>query len=516
MAKNITIKSKQPFSNYFCGKRVRNSIYFNPTDEYEIIGIISSLNPNKASGVDDIPTKLIIAAKYILALYLTEIINSFLAKGQYLKLLALYLYIYKGGSKNEPKNYRPISILTSFNKIFETIFKRRLMGFWNKYNVFSPTQFGSRESFSTTLAITHFRECILNELDSNMNICAVFMDLAKAFDTVNHDILLFKLEQYGIRGVANDLLKSYLSNRKQLVSGDVASSSLLEIDIGVPQGSVLGPILFLIYINDLSHCSNLNSTLYADDSVLMLSHKNVNILKSIMEMELSKLNIWLSSNQLSLNLSKTKFMLFTKSSQNIAIQIDGCDLMHSHCVKYLGVYLDDKLNWYKHIQHLETKLSAATGAIYRLRKYLPYFVLIPVYYNLVYSHLQHAIICWGSTYKSYLQKVQVKQNRIAKILSNKFGKKTSLKPLFKKLKLLKLDEIYSLEVAKFMAKIHFNKLLEFCGDCLKNFMKLSSIHTYSTRSALSNNYHVPQTNYCKTDQSLKVSGAKIWNNLPIT
>ena len=149
-----------------------------------------------------------------------------------------------------------------------------------------------------------------------MNICAVFMDLAKAFDTVNHNILLFKLEQYGIRCVANDILKSYLSNRKQLVSDDVASSSFLGIDIGVPQGSV---ILFLIYINDLSHCSNLNSTLYADDSVLMLLHKNVNTLKSNMETELSKLNIWLSSNQLSLNISKTKFMLFTKSTKNIAI-----------------------------------------------------------------------------------------------------------------------------------------------------------------------------------------------------
>ena len=166
----------------------------------------------------------------------------------------------------------------------------------------------------------------------------------------------------------------------------------------------------------------------------MLSHKNVNTLKSNMEMELSKLNIWLSSNYLSLNISKTKFMLFTKSTKNIDIQIDGCDVIHSHCVKYL---LDDKLNWYKHIQHLETKLSAVTGAIYRLRKYLPCPVLIPVYYSLVYSHLQYAIICGGSTYKSYIHKLQVKHNHIVKILSSKLGKKTRLKPLFKKLNFLK-------------------------------------------------------------------------------
>ena len=165
------------------------------------------------------------------------------------------------------------------NKIFETIIKQRLITFWTKYNVFVPTQFGFRENLSTTLAIAHLHELIISELDNDRSVCTILMDLAKAFDSVNHNILLFKLEQYGVRGVANNLLGSYLSNRKQFVHGDGFSSSLLDIDIGVPQGSVLGPILFLIYINDLCYCSDFKTTLYADDSVLTLSHKNVNRLQ---------------------------------------------------------------------------------------------------------------------------------------------------------------------------------------------------------------------------------------------
>ena len=152
------------------------------------------------------------------------------------------------------------------------------------------------------------------------------MDLAKAFDTVNHKILLNKLEQYGLRGVANDLMKSYLTNRKQFISGNGFSSSLLGINIGVPQGSVLGPILFLIYINDLSNCSNFATTLYADDSVLTLSHKNINCLQNILNCELTKINSWLKSNQLSLNVDKTHFLLFTKRKHEIAVEINGSQI----------------------------------------------------------------------------------------------------------------------------------------------------------------------------------------------
>ena len=294
----------------FFGKRVLNSLYLESTDVYEVTDVISSLNPHKSLGVDDIPTKLITATKHVLSPYLSKLINYCLKNGRYFDELkiARVTPLHKGGSKSDLQNYRPISVLTSFNKIFETIIKKRLLKFWNKYNVFTATQFGFRENYSTTLAVTQFCKHIRNETDQNNNVCAIFIDLAKAFDTVNHKILLFKLEQYGIRGLANELIQDYLTNRKQYVHANGVSSLLENINNGVPQGSVLGPILFRIYINDIVDCSNFNVTMYADDSVLTLAHKNINTIQSNLKVKIPKIDLWLIANQLSLNVNKTKFL----------------------------------------------------------------------------------------------------------------------------------------------------------------------------------------------------------------
>ena len=170
------------------------------------------------------------------------------------------------------------------------------------------------------------------------SLCAIFIDLAKAFDTVNHKIFLSKLEQCGIRGLANEVIRDYLTNRKQYVHANGVSSLLENINIGVPQGSVLEPILFLIYINDIVDCSNFNATLYADDSVLTLAHKNINTLQSNLNIEIPKINSWLIANQLSLHVNKTKFLYFGKSKQKLEINIQHSKINQTDSIKYVGVY----------------------------------------------------------------------------------------------------------------------------------------------------------------------------------
>ena len=198
----------------------------------------------KPPGFVSIPTRLIKDAKCIISPHLTRIINASLISGKYPDLLkvAKVTPLHKGGPKSELTNYRPISVLSPFNKIFETVIKNRFIKFWDKYNIFSPTQFGFRQNYTTSLAITLLHEYILRKLDDRQVICGIFMDLAKAYDTVDHDILLYKLEHYGIRGVAHDLIKSYLDNRKQVVTINNFDSKENVVEIGVPQGSVLGPV----------------------------------------------------------------------------------------------------------------------------------------------------------------------------------------------------------------------------------------------------------------------------------
>ena len=367
-------------------------------------------------------------------------------------------------------------------------------------------------------SLKYLNEIILEERENNNSVCGVFLDFAKAFDCVNHQILINKLEHYGIRGNALKLLCSYLTNRLQYTSNDLAqvSSEHQTITTGVPQGSVLGPFLFLVYINDLPNCCNSKMLLYADDSTLLCAETNISTLKSKIENEICKIENWIRLNKLTLNYNKTNCILFSHNKcdaqNNFCINSSNGPISIRSSVKYLGVMIDHKLSWKFHTKFVAEKLCMARGILCKLRHCAPQAVLKSIYYSIAYPYIQYGITSWGNAASKYLQKVQVQQNYILKIVTNTLFFKTKSLPLYSQLKLLKVHNVYSLEVLKFVYK-YKKKILPKCFD--KYYLPASQIHDYSTRFALDHNWAAaPLFHKNITQRSIKFEGYKIWNNLP--
>ena len=343
----------------------------------------------------------------------------------------------------------------------------------------------------------------------------LFIDLKSAFDTVNLNILIKKLEHYGFRGKILNLLVSYLHNRKQYIKCGDIESCLLDVVCGVPQGSVLGPLLFILYINDIDNCSSFESVLFADDAALLLAAENIKLLKKAVNTEVKFLHEWLITSKLTLNLSKTKYMLFAnknvltnKMRKKFKITIGKYTIHEVDQIEYLGVILDRNQNWNHHAEYLVTKLSSAAGAMYRIRNFLPMDARLLVYNALVASHLQYSITAWGTCSSTIFNKLQKIQDRIIRYMTFS-PPHTILDSKYKHLKILKVHEILFYETAKFMHRVHKNQMPLAFHDYFQVIA-----HSYNTRTRANVGFALPRPRTERGKRSLKYTGIETWSRVP--
>ena len=316
------------------------------------------------------------------------------------------LPIYKSDDKTNFTNYRPISILPCFSKFLENIMYHRLMSNLIKYDILNSLRYGFRSKHSTFMAILELTNHIFEASERNSLIIGVFIDLKKAFDTVNNSILLDKLNFYGIRGIGSlSLFQDNLNSRCQFELAN-CRSSLQTIKCGVPQGSVLRSLLCLIHIIDIFASSILFSfILFVDDTTLFLGHNNISQLFSIVNCELSIVATWLKANKLTLHLDKTKFITFHPSrkkinSSNLTTCIDNSTIQRSEHTKFLGVIIHQNLLWQPHIKVVLSKITKSIGIIIKLRQFLLSNTLCTLYNSLILPYLQYCSIIWASTYSA--------------------------------------------------------------------------------------------------------------------
>ena len=444
---------------------------------------------------------------------LKHIFNNSLQKGVFpdSMKIARVIPILKTGDAQEFSNYRPVSILPQFSKILEKIFHNRLMSFLNDKQILYNGQFGFRKNHSTSMAILELVEEMTTAMDNSQSSVAVFIDLKKAFDTVDHNILLKKLEKYGIRGLAYSWIHSYQTNRRQYVSINGTNSTCLNIACGVPQGSILGPILFILYINDMCKVSPLlKCIIFADGTNFLYTGDDIAEICKTVSTELAKLSTWFNANKLSLNVSNTNFMVLSRKKINntLTVSINGTNIERVYITRFLGVLIDHQLDWTDHIKMIKNKIAKNVSVMNRVKHLLNSHALYSLYCTLIMPYLNYCCEAWGNTYKSRIHPLHMLQKKAIRICKHE-GYLSHTRPIFLYFKTLCVYDMIDYNNMVFMFKAHNNLLPD---RILCYFKRVCDSHNHNTRNK-NNNYKIKYSRTSQKAACISIKGPKLWNQL---
>ena len=513
------------FNNYFCtiGSTLDQIIPFtdsdplryvntsnetfllNPVSCNEIENILNDLK-NSRQSLNCISIPILKEISTVIAPILADLINACFVSGVFPKIFkkALVLPLFKKGSITEISNYRPISILPTFSKVIEKCLKVRLTHFLSSNNILAPQQFGFQTGLSTEDAILNFLEHIYANINNKLSSIGIFVDFQKAFDTVNRDILLQKLEKYGIRGNALDIFASFLSDRFQSVKIGNSISENKQINIGIPQGSVLGPLCFLVIVNEIPLISNFSSScMFADDTSFLFSHADFDNLFEDCNLGLESFFDWCCANRLSVNISKTKYMIFSNNQlPNITpdLCLNNIILENVSSIRFLGIELDKNLKFNQHILDISKKISKTAGIIRKLNDFFPRNVLISLYYSLIEPHINYCCLVFGGTYNSHLDPLLIAQKKCIRAVAGA-SYLAHTNPLFFSLKILKFNDLYKYNLGVYMYRN------------LERFSIYLSNNVYNTRTNAIYNPPFQRLNLCQR-QSIEYQAPNNWNEIP--
>ena len=510
-------KSKKNFVDFMEDPNP-NSLFLAPTDEIEIERLIQKLPNKSSSGFDGISNILLKGLSGVLKNPLAIVFNKSLLEGTFPNNMKISEVspVYKAKDKRFLTNYRPISLLPVMSKVLEKVVYKRLYGFLINNNILYASQYGFRSKHSTVNAITEMIGKIIKGFEENKITLGVFLDLSKAFDTLEHKTLITKLENYGIRGLAKSWFESYLSERKLYVKYNNHKSGFNEssIEYGVPQGSVLGPLLYLVFCNDLYKCCDkCMMILFADDTNLFVTHEDVNYVYQTINKELAIVIDWLRANKLSLNLCKTTYVVF--KPKNMIVNLSDLDVSFENYVlervtetKFLGLFIDSNLNWNYHVRKLNPKLSYGLYILRNVRNCIPNWSKKILYYSYFHSHINYGLVTWGPmSTKANIKKLSGMQNKAVRVIDNK-KYNSPVDPIFKKYKMLKFSDLIDMEISKMSYQIA-NDMLP--NPVLQLFQKGNNFHTYNTRNR--NNPVVAIHRSAVYNKSFLCRSPAIWNTL---